>query len=210
MIFFVFFCFASFLHLSNRPIFFRPSDRPKIFRPSDRPKFFRPSKNFPSVRPSENFPSVRRTSVHRPSGGRKNFGRPDGNFSAGRTGGKVSDGLFLDGRTDRKKSAGRRDEGSLKKKKIYIRTTTSVQWPSDSYQVQYSPTIRNEKRKQDPHISYFLMIQFQNFSKTSNDRPPLENRSDRRQTLPKRVSDDPQHLIFRRQNIKTIRFFRKF
>ena len=33
---------------------------------------------------------------------------------------------------------------------------------------------------------------------TLNSRLPLKLGSDRRETLPKRVSDDPQHFIFRR------------
>ena len=37
------------------------------------------------------------------------------------------------------------------------------------------------------------------FFETLNGRLPLEDGSDWRETLPKRVSDDPQHLIFRRQ-----------
>ena len=37
------------------------------------------------------------------------------------------------------------------------------------------------------------------FFETSNGRLPLEDGSDRRETLPKRVSDDSRHLIFRRR-----------
>ena len=36
-----------------------------------------------------------------------------------------------------------------------------------------------------------------NFCETLNGRLPLEDGSDRRETLPKRVSDDSRHLIFR-------------
>ena len=39
-----------------------------------------------------------------------------------------------------------------------------------------------------------------NFSETLNGRLPLEDGSDRCETLPKRVSDDSRHLIFRRRN----------
>ena len=46
-----------------------------------------------------------------------------------------------------------------------------------------------------PDISFFDV---ENFFKTSNGRLPPEDGSDRPQTLGKRVSGDPQHLIFRR------------
>ena len=42
---------------------------------------------------------------------------------------------------------------------------------------------------------------FRKFFETSNGRLPLKHSSDRPQTLPKRVSDDPQHFIFRRRKI---------
>ena len=41
--------------------------------------------------------------------------------------------------------------------------------------------------------------EFQIFSETSNGRLPLEHGSNRRETLPKRVSGDSQRFIFRRQ-----------
>ena len=40
-----------------------------------------------------------------------------------------------------------------------------------------------------------------NFFETSNGRLPPKHGSDRRETLPKRVSDDPRHFIFRRRKI---------
>ena len=42
-------------------------------------------------------------------------------------------------------------------------------------------------------------------SKTSNGRLRLEQRSDRRETLPKRVSEDSRRFVFRRRKI----FFRR-
>ena len=47
-----------------------------------------------------------------------------------------------------------------------------------------------------------------NFSETLNGRLPLEDGSDRRETLPKRVSDDPQHFIFRRRKKFFVGFVR--
>ena len=46
--------------------------------------------------------------------------------------------------------------------------------------------------------------------RTLNDRLPLQNRSYRAQTPPKHVSDDPQHFIFRSQNICFSDLFRVF
>ena len=43
------------------------------------------------------------------------------------------------------------------------------------------------------------LCEFKDFSKTLNDHLPLKHSSDRPQTLPKRVSDDPRHFIFRRR-----------
>ena len=43
---------------------------------------------------------------------------------------------------------------------------------------------------------------------TSNGRLPLKHGSDRRETLPKRVSDDPQHFIFRRRKKFFVGIFR--
>ena len=47
---------------------------------------------------------------------------------------------------------------------------------------------------------YFVKMfrEFRFFFETLNGRLPLKLRSDRPQTLPKRVSDDPRHFIFRR------------
>ena len=42
--------------------------------------------------------------------------------------------------------------------------------------------------------------------RTLNDRLPLKNRPYKAQTLPKHVADDPQHLIFRSQNLFWFRF----
>jgi len=47
---------------------------------------------------------------------------------------------------------------------------------------------------------------FRKFSETLNLRLPLKNSYDRPQTLPKRVSDYPQHFIFWRQNKFFVRF----
>ena len=44
-------------------------------------------------------------------------------------------------------------------------------------------------------------------TQTLNGRLPLEDGSDRRETLPKRVSDDSRHLIFRRPPIFFDEFF---
>ena len=44
------------------------------------------------------------------------------------------------------------------------------------------------------------------FYKTLNGRLPLKHSSDWPQTLPKRVSDDPQHFIFRRRKKKLAKF----
>ena len=46
---------------------------------------------------------------------------------------------------------------------------------------------------------FFSRLKFRFFFETSNGRLPLEISSDRPQTLPKRVSDDPRRFIFRRQ-----------
>ena len=46
-------------------------------------------------------------------------------------------------------------------------------------------------------------------AKISNGRLPPEDGSDRRETLGKRVSDDLQHFIFRRQKKFWMNFFRK-
>ena len=43
----------------------------------------------------------------------------------------------------------------------------------------------------------------------SNSRLPLKDGSDRRETLGKRVSDDLQHFIFRRQKKMLDEIFRK-
>ena len=43
---------------------------------------------------------------------------------------------------------------------------------------------------------------------TLNGRLPLKLGSDRPQTLPKRVSDDPRHFIFRRQKHFVVGFVR--
>ena len=53
-----------------------------------------------------------------------------------------------------------------------------------------------------------IFPKFRFFCETLNGRLPLKHSSDRPQTLPKRVSDDPQHFIFRRQNIFFVTFFR--
>ena len=56
-----------------------------------------------------------------------------------------------------------------------------------------------------PDISFFDV---ENLFETSNGRLPLEDGSVRPQTSGKRVSGDPQHLIFRRQKKKkTTNFF---
>ena len=52
----------------------------------------------------------------------------------------------------------------------------------------------------------FHFSTFKNFFETSNDRLPPEDGSDRPQTLGKRVSGDPQHLIFRRPPKKSTKF----
>ena len=46
---------------------------------------------------------------------------------------------------------------------------------------------------------FFSRLKFRFFFETSNGRLPLEISSDRPQTWPKRVSDDPRRFIFRRQ-----------
>ena len=46
---------------------------------------------------------------------------------------------------------------------------------------------------------FFSRLKFRFFFETSNGRLPLEISSDRLQTWPKRVSDDPRRFIFRRQ-----------
>ena len=45
---------------------------------------------------------------------------------------------------------------------------------------------------------------------TLNGRLPLKHGSDRPQTLPKRVSDDSQHFIVRRQTKKNVFLFKRF
>ena len=47
-----------------------------------------------------------------------------------------------------------------------------------------------------PDISFFNV---ENFFETSNGRLPPKHGSDRRETLPKRVSGDRRHFIFRRR-----------
>ena len=42
-------------------------------------------------------------------------------------------------------------------------------------------------------------------SETLNGHLPLKHNSDRRQTWPKRVSDDPRHFIFEAENVKFLR-----
>ena len=54
------------------------------------------------------------------------------------------------------------------------------------------------------------ILRISKFSKTLNDRLPLKHSSDRPQTLPKRVSDDPQHFIFRRRKKLFVGFFRSW
>ena len=50
---------------------------------------------------------------------------------------------------------------------------------------------------------------FEIFVATSNGRLPLEQSSDRRETLAKRVSDDLQHFIFRRRKFVLVIFVPK-
>ena len=57
-----------------------------------------------------------------------------------------------------------------------------------------------QKDKRFSRISIFL--------ETLNGRLPLKHSSDWPQTLPKRVSDDPRHFIFRRRTKKNRRIFR--
>ena len=47
-------------------------------------------------------------------------------------------------------------------------------------------------------------------SETLNGHLPLKHNSDRRQTWPKRVSDDPRHFIFRRSKNRNFANFSKF
>ena len=54
-----------------------------------------------------------------------------------------------------------------------------------------------------PNASFFDV---KIFFETSNGRLPPEDGSDRPQTLGKRVSGDPRHLIFRRQKIFSTKF----
>ena len=52
---------------------------------------------------------------------------------------------------------------------------------------------------------------FENLYETLNSRLPLKHSSDRPQTLPKRVSDDPQHFIFLTPETSNFSdFFRNF
>ena len=44
-----------------------------------------------------------------------------------------------------------------------------------------------------------MLREFRQFFETSDEGLPLKHSSDRPQTLPKRVSDDPRHFIFRRR-----------
>ena len=57
-----------------------------------------------------------------------------------------------------------------------------------------------------PNIPFFDVLTKK--IETLNSSLPLKHSSDRPQTLPKRVSDYPQHFIFRRQEKKIIGFFR--
>ena len=49
--------------------------------------------------------------------------------------------------------------------------------------------------------------EFRKFSETLNGRLPLKHGSDRPETLPKRVSDDSRHFIFRRRKPKFFSIF---
>ena len=50
--------------------------------------------------------------------------------------------------------------------------------------------------------------EFRKFCETSNGRLPLKHGSDRPQTWPKRVSDDPRHFIFRWKKLIVCKFRR--
>ena len=50
----------------------------------------------------------------------------------------------------------------------------------------------------------------QKIFETSNGRSPLEQSSDRHQTLGKRVSDDPRRFIFQPREKSLITFFQNF
>ena len=62
--------------------------------------------------------------------------------------------------------------------------------------------------KSELSLRFFGRLKFSGsiFLETLNGRLPLKHSSDRPQTLPKRVSDDPRHFIFRRPQ----KFFRRF